>query len=142
ANAGGIDPANYVTVLASANTRVTVSITGGAALQTVRANGDGVAIFDNLTIDTPGTYTLTATANGYDASPASSSFRIFDSVSTCGGSSATCHSPTGNLKNNNLVADFTGTSASGGLLATSIDIEGAPTCTGDGSYCNSLPGVV
>jgi hypothetical protein len=132
----------FVTVIASSNTRVTVSITGGSALQTVRADGNGVATFENLTIGTPGTYTLTATANGFDPSPASSSFRIFDSVDTCGGQSTTCNAPTGTLKDNRLVASFTGTSTSGGILASSIGIEGAPTCTGDGSYFNSLPGVV
>ena len=142
ANQGGID-GPLVTVLAPANTSVTVSITGGSALQTVVADGNGVATFDNLKIGTPGTYTLTATASGLNSSATSNSFRIFDSVATCNPNVGPCHAPTGSLKNNDLIADFTGSSVSGGILATSIGIESAPTCSAPaGTPYNPLPGVV
>ncbi|MFY9587269.1 MAG: carboxypeptidase-like regulatory domain-containing protein [Actinomycetota bacterium] len=138
---GTVDGA-AIQVLASSNTRVTLSSVPSGTSQTVRAGADGIARFPSFSIGTPGTYTLVATANGFDPTPASSSFRIFDAGEACSGG-GTCDPSTGNLNANNETAKVAGTSNGGGVVGVALNIESAPVCAGDSdTEFNHGPGVL
>lgn len=132
----------YVTVQAGANTRVTVAIDGGANLQTVRADGNGVATFTSLSIATPAVYTLKATASGWDPG-FSNSFRIFDTVVTCSSNSPHCDTgAVGSLGANDMTAQVEGTAASPGLVAASLGIEDIDCPDFDPATMTALPTTV
>lgn len=120
---------SFVQVLAAANTRVTVSSVPAGVSRTVKAGADGIATFSNLSIGTPGIYTLTATANGWD--PASSGeFRIFDAGEACSGG-AVCDPSTGTLNNKGMIATVSGASQGGGVVGVALNIDSSPVCPGD-----------
>jgi len=131
-----------VQVLAGANTRVTLTSAPASSLsRTVRADGDGVATFSGISIGTPGTYSLVASANSFD-SATSNSFLIFDSGEACSGN-AVCDPATGALTNAGMIAQAAGRSAAGGIVGMGLDIQSAPVCPGDDpALFNHGPSVV
>lgn len=134
---------SFVQVVAEQNVRVTVTSVPSGVSRTVRAGADGVATFSNLSIGTPGTYTLTASAGGGWDSATSNSFRVFDSGEACGGSNATCDPVTGNLNANNETAKVSGNSNGDGVVGVALNIESAPVCPGDNeTEFNHGPGVL
>jgi len=131
-----------IQVLAASNTRVTLtSVPASSLSKTVRADGNGVATFTNISIGAPGTYVLRATASGSDPAT-SNSFRVFDAGKACDSSSPLCDPSTGVLTNKGMTAKVAGTSTGSGVVAVSLGIESAPVCPGDGPQYNHGPSVV
>jgi hypothetical protein len=137
---GTID-GSFIQVLADNNVRVTLTSVPSGLSKTARAGADGIATFSTASIGTPGTFTLVASANGWD--PATSdSFRIFDSGEACSGG-AVCDPLTGSLNANNETAKVAGASNGGGVVGVALNIESAPVCPGDSdTEFNHGPGVL
>ena len=131
----------YVAVQGTPNNTITLTSNPAGISTSQATDGNGVATFTSLSLATPGTYTLTASAP--NKGPATSaSFHIFDTGDSCPNQGSKCDPSTGTLANRGMKADLAGTSAGGGVIGIGLDIESAPVCAGDGPQYNHGPSVL
>jgi hypothetical protein len=117
--------------------QVTLSLAGGPAGATLggtttETTVDGIATFDNLTLNTPGSgYTLVANSSGL-TSATSDSLGVNSQTIPCpgGACTATLSSPPGSPTPSSTTVTTTGASGDDGNLALSVDTGTRPTCEG------------
>jgi hypothetical protein len=105
---------------------------GGSTTQTAM---NGVATFNNLTLDTAGTYTLAANSSGLKNAISNSFVEVTPQTQTTscpkskgGACTATLSSPTGTTPSS-ITVMTTGQKGASGNLTLSVDVGTAPVCT-------------